>query len=96
MPLTISRAFASSNVTCRLVKPALISLRSCRCRGGSVKIRLPSCTGVSICGSGIVIPLVEVNSPGLLETYRMSSYFVSAQNSVSAFHTTGVFARNSR
>ena len=31
--------------TRRRVNPELISLRSCRCRGGSLKMRLPSCTG---------------------------------------------------
>ena len=80
IPYTISRTFGSRIATCRRVNPVLISLRSCRCRGGSVKIRLPSCTGFGITGSGIVMPLVEENRAGLLETYRMSSYLSSAQN----------------
>ena len=48
IPLTISRTLGSSNVTWRRVKPELMSLRSCRCRGGSVKIRLPSWTGLGM------------------------------------------------
>ena len=96
MPLTISRTFGSSKVTWRRVKPALMSLRSCRCRGGSVKMRLPSCTGSGWLGSGMVIPFVDVNRPGLPDTKRTSSYLVSAQNFVTSFHTTGVVARSSR
>ena len=96
MPLTISRTLGSSNVTCRRVKPELMSLRSCRCRGGSVKIRLPSWTGLGMAGSGIVMPLVDVNVSGWPDTKRTSSYFVNAQKFVTSFHTTGVVLRSSR
>ena len=96
MPLTIARTLGSSKVTCRRVKPALISLRSWRCRGGSVKIRLPSWNGSGWAGSGMLIPLVDVNSAGLPDTKRMSSYFASAQKFVTSFHTTGELARSSR
>ena len=96
IPRTISRIFGSSTATRRRVKPELISLRSCRCRGGSLKIRLPSCTGLGIAGSGMVMPLVEENSAGLLDTKRMSSYFSSAQKLVTSFQHTGSVARSSR
>jgi len=96
MPPTISRIFGSRMVTCRRVKPELISLRSCRCRGGSVKMRPPSCTGLAICGSGMVTPLVEENRAGLLDTKRTSSYFSSAQKLVTSFQQTGDVARSSR
>jgi hypothetical protein len=96
MPRTISRIFGSSTETRRRVNPELISLRICRCRGGSVKIRLPGCTGLGSCGSGIVMPWVEVNRAGLLDTNRMSSYFSSAQKLVTSFQHTGAVARSSR
>ena len=44
----------------------------------------------------MLIPFVEVNSAGLLDTKRMSSYFANAQNFATSFHTTGEFARSSR
>ena len=78
------------------MNPELISLRICRCRGGSVKMRLPSCTGFGIAGSGMVMPLVEENRAGLLDTKRMSSYFSSAQKLVTSFQHTGDVARSSR
>ena len=49
-----------------------------------------------LAGSGIVMPFVDVNRPGLPETKRTSSYLVSAQKFVTSFHTTGVVARSSR
>ena len=58
-------------------------------------MRFPSCTGFGITGSGIVMPLVEENVSGLVDTYRMSSYFSSAQNLVTSFQQTGVLARSS-
>src|ERR1700738_3644435 len=58
-------------------------------------MRLPSCTGFAITGSGMVMPLVEENLPGLVDTYRMSSYFSSAQNLVTSFQHTGSLARSS-
>ena len=60
-----------------------------------MKMRLPSCTGFGITGSGIVMPLVEENLSGFVDTYRMSSYFSSAQNLVTSFQHTGALARNS-
>jgi hypothetical protein len=36
-------------------------------------MRLPSCTGFGITGSGIVMPLAEENVFGFVDTYRMSS-----------------------
>lgn len=59
-------------------------------------MRLPSCTGFGITGSGIVMPFADENFPGLLETKRMSSYLHSAQKFVTSFHTTGEVARSSR
>ena len=49
--------------------------------------------GDGMAGSGSVIPFAEENLPGLLETYRMSSYFNSAQNLVTSFQQTGSLAR---
>ena len=49
-----------------------------------------------IAGSGIVMPLADENSAGLLETKRMSSYLSSAQNLVTSFQCTGDVARSSR
>ena len=72
-----------------------MSLRSCRWRGGSVKIRLPGCTGLSNIGSGIVMPLVDVNIAGSPDTNRTSSYLRRAQNLVTSFQQTGAFARSS-
>jgi hypothetical protein len=95
MPYTISRTFGSRMATCRRVNPVLMSLRSCRCRGGSVKMRLPSCTGFGNTGSGMVMPFVDEKVFGLVDTYRMSSYLSSAQNSVTSFQHTGAVARNS-
>jgi len=43
----------------------------------------------------MVMPLVEENLSGLVDTYRMSSYFSSAQNLVTSFQHTGALARNS-
>ena len=37
----------------------------------------------------MVMPWVEVNSAGLLDTYRMSSYLSSAQKLVTSFQHTG-------
>ena len=37
----------------------------------------------------MVMPLVEVNAAGLLDTKRMSSYFSSAQKLVTSFQHTG-------
>ena len=96
MPRTISRIFGSSTATRRRVKPELISLRICRCRGGSVKIRPPGCTGLGIAGSGMVMPLVELKVAGLLDTNRTSSYLSSAQKLVTSFQHTGAVARSSR
>lgn len=90
------RSLGSRMATWRRVKPVLINLRSCRCRGGSVKIRLPSSTGFSTAGSGMVMPLAEENNAGLVDTYRTSSYFSSPQNPASAFQHTGSVARSSR
>ncbi len=61
-----------------------------------MKIRLPSITGLSIAGSGTVIPLADENSAGLVDTNLTSSYFVSAQNPCAAFQLTGSVARRSR
>ena len=41
------------------------------------------------------MPLVEENVSGLVDTYRMSSYFSSAQNFVTSFQHTGSVARSS-
>lgn len=82
--------------TRRWVNPALMSLRSRRCRGRSVKMRLPVCAGFAIVGSGMVMPLAEQNIAGLLDTKRMSSYFNRAQNFVTSFQHTGDVARSSR
>ena len=60
-----------------------------------MKIRLPSCTGFGITGSGMVMPIVEENVFGFVDTYRMSSYFSSAQNLVTSFQHTGSVARSS-
>ena len=61
-----------------------------------MKIRLPGCTGFGSAGSGMVMPLVEVNVAGLLDTNRMSSYLSSAQKLVTSFQHTGAVARSSR
>jgi len=59
-------------------------------------MRLPSCTGLGISGSGMVMPLADENSAGLLDTKRTSSYLSSAQNFVTSFQHTGDIARSSR
>ena len=91
-----ARSFGSRMATCLRVNPELISLRSCRCRGGSVKIRLPSSTGFSSVGSGTVMPLADENSAGLVDTKRTSSYLSNPQNPAASFQHTGSLARSSR
>ena len=44
----------------------------------------------------MVMPLVDENMAGLLDTKRMSSYFSSAQKLVTSFQHTGDVARSSR
>ncbi len=61
-----------------------------------MKIRLPGWTGLGMFGSGMVMPWVDENSAGLLDTKRMSSYFDSAQKFVTSFQHTGAVARSSR
>src|SRR5215217_4023992 len=43
----------------------------------------------------MVMPLVEENVFGFVDTYRMSSYLSSAQNFVTSFQHTGAVARSS-